>query len=99
MINDKNKTDQHRSTVKKNSQRAWGATKEVDVTKSHNTIISKTTPCLIPDEQVLSRLLTVSKATTASGVTLNTVRSSIYFFLLCLFDGIMNDWNCVYDDI
>jgi len=63
--------DQHQPTVKKNS-RSWGPQKEVDVTKSHNTIISKSTPCLFPDEQVLSRLLTVSKATTSSGVTLNT---------------------------
>ena len=42
----------------------------MDVTKAHNTIISKSTPCLVPDEQVLSRLLTVSAATTKSGLKL-----------------------------
>ena len=55
---------------KRNAERTWGVSKEVDVAKSHNTIISKSTPCLVPDEQVLSRLLTVSAATTKSGVKL-----------------------------
>eukprot|EP01083_Nonionella_stella_P228874 810764_1 len=64
--------DQHQPNVKKNTQRAWGQTKQLDMANSHNTIISKTNPCLVPDEHVLSRLLTVSKAITPSGQTLDT---------------------------
>ena len=55
---------------KRRVESGWGGGRRVDVAKAHNTIISKSTPCLVPDEQVLSRLLTVSAATTRSGVRL-----------------------------
>ena len=69
-------SNSHKAVVKKKKKLGakWGDSSAFNLEKCFNTITSKHTPCLVPDQKILSRLLTVSKAITSDGVEYDAVK-------------------------